>query len=182
MQMDIKQAYEHDLWMLFFLLRKHSFSILYWAYSYLWFQTSINFYLIQEDSFLQEAFFFLCRVKKRRQEYTKELYKKDLHDPDIHDGVITHLEQDILECEVKWALKASLWTKLVEVMKFQQSYFKSWKMMLWKCCTQYASKFGKLSSGHRIGKVQVSFQFQRKAMSKSAQTTTQLYSSLTLVK
>ena len=78
MQMDIKQAYEHDLWMLFFLLRKHSFSILYWAYSYLWFQTSINFYLIQEDSFLQEAFFFLCRVKKRRQEYTKELYKKDL--------------------------------------------------------------------------------------------------------
>ena len=47
-------------------------------------------------------------IKKRRQEYTEELYKKDLHDPDIHDGVITHLEQDILECEVKWALKASL--------------------------------------------------------------------------
>ena len=43
-------------------------------------------------------------VKKRRQEYTKELYKKDLHDPDNHDGVITHLEPDILECEVKWAL------------------------------------------------------------------------------
>ena len=41
---------------------------------------------------------------KRRQEYTKELYKKDLHDPDNHDGVITHLQPDILECEVKWAL------------------------------------------------------------------------------
>ena len=43
-------------------------------------------------------------IKKRGQEYTEELYKKDLHDPDNHDGVITHLEPDILECEVKWAL------------------------------------------------------------------------------
>ena len=43
-------------------------------------------------------------IKKRRQEYIEELYKKDLHDPDNHDGVITHLEPDILECEVKWAL------------------------------------------------------------------------------
>ena len=42
-------------------------------------------------------------IKKRWQEYTEELYKKDLHDPDNHDGVITHLEPDILECEVKWA-------------------------------------------------------------------------------
>ena len=49
-------------------------------------------------------------------------------------------------------------------MEFQLSYFKSWKMMLWKCCTQYASKFGKLSSGHRTGKGQFSFQSQRKAM------------------
>ena len=44
-------------------------------------------------------------IKKRWQEHTKELYKKDLHDPDNHDGVITHLEPDILECEVKWALR-----------------------------------------------------------------------------
>ena len=44
-------------------------------------------------------------IKKRWQEYTKELYKKDLHDPDNHDGVITNLEPDILECKVKWALK-----------------------------------------------------------------------------
>ena len=43
-------------------------------------------------------------INKRRQEYTEELYKKDLHNPDNHDGVITHLEPDILECEVKWAL------------------------------------------------------------------------------
>ena len=45
-------------------------------------------------------------IKKRWQEYTEKLYKKDLHDPDIHDGVITHLEPDILECEVKWALES----------------------------------------------------------------------------
>ena len=45
-------------------------------------------------------------TKKRWQEYTEELYKKDLHDPDNHNGVITHLEPDILECEVKWALKS----------------------------------------------------------------------------
>ena len=63
-------------------------------------------------------------IKKRWQEYT-ELYKKDLHNPDNHDGVITHLQSDILECEVKWALQASLWTKLVEVMEFQWSCFKS---------------------------------------------------------
>ena len=61
-------------------------------------------------------------IKKRWQEY-KELYKKDLHDPDNHDGVITDLETDILECEVKWALESI--TKLVEVMEFQLSYFKS---------------------------------------------------------
>ena len=64
-------------------------------------------------------------IKKRWQEYTEELYKKDLHDPDNHDGVITHLEPDILECEVKWALGASLQTKLVEVIEFRWSYFKS---------------------------------------------------------
>ena len=67
-------------------------------------------------------------------------------------------------------------------MEFQLSYFKSWKMMLWKCCMNYASKFGKLSSGHRTGKGQFSFQSQRKAMPKNAQTTAQLHSSHTLVK
>ena len=68
-------------------------------------------------------------IKKRWQEYTEELYKKDLRDQDNHNGVITHLEPDILECEVKWAL-GSITTKLVEVTEFQLSYFKSSKMML----------------------------------------------------
>ena len=62
-------------------------------------------------------------------------------------------------------------------MEFQWSYLKSWKMMLWKCCTQYASKFGKLSSGHRTGKSQSSFQSQSKTMPKNVQTTAQLHSS-----
>ena len=63
-------------------------------------------------------------IKKMWQEYTEELYKKDLHDPDNPDGVITHLELDNLECEVKWALRR-ITTKLVEVMEFQLRYFKS---------------------------------------------------------
>ena len=50
-------------------------------------------------------------IKKRWQAYTEELYKKDLHDPDNHDGVITHLEPDILECEVKWALESIIMNK-----------------------------------------------------------------------
>ena len=68
----------------------------------------------------------------------------------------------------------------VVVMEFQLSYSKSWKMMLWKCYTQYASKFGKLSSGHRTGKGQFSFQSQRNAVPKNVQTTAQLHSSHTL--
>ena len=63
-------------------------------------------------------------IKKRWQDYTEELYKKDLHDLVNCDGVITHLEPDILECEVKWAL-GSITTKLVEVIEFQWSYCKS---------------------------------------------------------
>ena len=62
-------------------------------------------------------------IKKRWQEYT-ELYKKDLHDPDNHNGVIIHLEPDILDCKVEWAL-GSITTNKVEVMEFQLSYFKS---------------------------------------------------------
>ena len=65
-------------------------------------------------------------IKQRWQEYTEELYKKDLHNLDNHDDVITYLEPDILECEVKWALgEASVQTKLVGMMEFQSSYFKS---------------------------------------------------------
>ena len=64
-------------------------------------------------------------IKKRWQEYIEELYKKGLHNKENHGGVITHLEPDIRECEVKWPYKASLQTKLVEVMEFQLRYFKS---------------------------------------------------------
>ena len=66
-------------------------------------------------------------IKKRWREYMEELYKKDLHDPDNHDGVITHLEPDTLEWEIKQAL-GSITTKkkkLVEVMDVQLNYFKS---------------------------------------------------------
>ena len=97
------------------------------------------------------------------KQYTEELYKKGLNEPDNHSGVITYLEPDILEWEVKWAL-GIITTKLVEVTDFQLSYFKSQKMTLCKCCTQYARKFGKLSSSHRTGKGQLSFQSQRKVM------------------
>ena len=64
-------------------------------------------------------------IKKRYQEYTEELYKKDLNDQDNHDGMIIYLETDILECKIKWALGSITVKKLVEVMEFQLSYFKS---------------------------------------------------------
>ena len=64
-------------------------------------------------------------IKKRWQEYTEELYKKGLHDPDDHNGVITHLETDILECEVKWALESITTNKASGGDGFQLSYFKS---------------------------------------------------------
>ena len=62
-------------------------------------------------------------IKTRWQEYTEELYKKDLHNPDNHNGVITNLEPDILECEVKWALGSIIMNKLVKMMEFQLGYF-----------------------------------------------------------
>ena len=119
-------------------------------------------------------------IKKRWQDYTEKLYKKDLHDPDNYDGVITHLEPNILKCEVKWALgsittnKASggdgIPVELFEILKDDA------------VSVQYAIKLGKLSSGHRTGKGQFSYQSQRKAMPKNDQTTAQLHSSHTLVK
>ena len=117
-------------------------------------------------------------IKKRWQEYTEELYKKDDHDPDNHDGVITHLEPDILKCEVKWALGSITTNKI----SGSDGYLKSWRKMLWKYCPQYDTKFGKLSSGHRTGKGQFSFQPQRKAMTKNVQSTAQLHSSHMLAK
>ena len=92
-------------------------------------------------------------IKKRWQEYT-ELYKKDLHDPDNHDGVITDLEPDILEREVKWALESITMNKASGGDGIPVELFQILKDEAIKCCTQYASKFGKLSSGYRAGKGQ----------------------------
>ena len=64
-------------------------------------------------------------IKKRWQEYTEELYKKDLHDQDNYNSVITHLEPDILECEVKWALESITTNKASGGDGIQLSYFKS---------------------------------------------------------
>ena len=64
-------------------------------------------------------------IKKRWKEYTEEVYKKDLHNLDNHNGVITHLEPDILECEVKWALESITRNKASRGVAFQWSYFQS---------------------------------------------------------
>ena len=121
-------------------------------------------------------------IKKMWQEYTEELYKKDLHDPDNHNGVITHLEPDILECEVKWALGSITMNKASGGDGIPVELFQILKDDAVKVLHSIASKFRKLSSGHRTGKGQFSFQSKRKAMPKDAQTTSQLYSSHTLVK
>ena len=97
--------------------------------------------------------------------------------------MVTHLEPDTLECEVKWVLGSittnkagggdGIPVKLFQILKDD---------VVTKCCTQYASKFGKLSNGHRTGKGQFLFQSQRKAMPENAQTVAQLHSSHTLAK
>ena len=109
-------------------------------------------------------------IKKRWQEYIKELYIKDLNNPDNHDCVITHLEPDILECEVQWALRRITMNRASGGDGIPAELFHILKQMLLKCCTQYARKFGKLSSGHRTGKVQFSSQSQKKTMPKNVQT------------
>ena len=111
---------------------------------------------------------------KKWQEHTEGLYKKDLNDPDNYDNVITHLEPDILEWEVKWALGSITMNKA--------SGGDGIPAKLFQILTQYASKFGKLSSGHRTGKGQFSFQSLRKVMPKNAQTATELHSSHRLAK
>ena len=121
-------------------------------------------------------------IKKRWQEYTEKLYKKDLHDPDNHDGVITHLEPDILECEVKWALESITTNKAGGGDGIPVELFQIMEDDAVKVLHSYASKFGKLSTGHRTGKGQFSFQSQRKEMQKNAPTTAQLHSSHMLVK
>ena len=106
-------------------------------------------------------------IKKRRQEYTEDLYKKDLHDPDNHDGVITDLEPDILECEVKWALESSTTNKASGGDGIPVELFQILKDDALKMLHSICQQFGKLSSGHRTVKGQFSFRSQRKAMPKA---------------
>jgi len=121
-------------------------------------------------------------IKKRWQEYTEELYKKDLHDPDNHNGVITDLEPDILECEVKWALESITTNKARGGDGIPAELFQILEDYVVKVLQSVCQQSGILSSGHRTGKGQFSFQSQRKAMPKNAQTTAQLHSSHMLVK
>ena len=115
-------------------------------------------------------------------EYTQELYIKDLHDPDNHNGMITHLEPDILECEVKWALGSITMNKASGGDRIPVKLFQILQDDAVKVLHSICQQTVKLSSGHRTGKGQFSFQSQRKAMPKNAQTTTQLHSSHMLVK
>ena len=109
--------------------------------------------------------------------HTEELYKKDLHDPDNQDGVITHLEPDILECEVKWALGSITMTKLVEVMEFQVSYFIFLKDDAVKVLHSTCQHIWKTQQWAQDWKRSVFI-----AMPKIAQITAELRSSHTLVK
>ena len=125
-------------------------------------------------------------IKKRWQEYTRTV-QKDLHDPDNHNGVITHthLEPDILECEVKWTLESITTNKAsagdgIPVELFQILKDDAVKVLHSIC--QQIWQTGKLSSGHRTAKCQFSFQSQRKAMPENIQTAIQLHLSHTLVK
>ena len=120
--------------------------------------------------------------KKRWQEYTKELYKKDLHDPDNHDGVISHLEADILECEVKWAL----WSITTNIVSggdgIPVELFQNLKDDAVKVLHSICQQICKTQQWPQDWKDQFSFQPLRKAMPKNAQTTAQLHSSHMLVK
>ena len=99
-----------------------------------------------------------------------------------HDGVITDLEPDLLECEVKWALESITMNKASRGDGIPVELFQILGDDAVKVLHSICQRIGKLSSGHRTGKGQFLFQPQRKAMPKNAQTTTQLHSSLTLVK
>ena len=121
-------------------------------------------------------------MKKRWQEYTEELYQRDLHDPNNHDGVTTHLEPDILEREVKWALESITTDKASGGDGIPVELFQILKDDAVKVLHSICQQIGKLSSGHRTGKGQFSFQSQRKTMPKNAQITAQLHSSHMLAK
>ena len=121
-------------------------------------------------------------IKKRWQEYTEELCKKYLHDPDNHDGVITHLEPDVLECEVKWALGSITTNKASGGDGIPVELFQILKDHAVKVLHSICQQMWKTQQWPQDWKSQFSFQSQRKAMPKSVQTTAQLHSSHTLTK
>ena len=103
-------------------------------------------------------------IKKRWQEYTEELYKKkNLHNPDNHEGVITHLEPDILQCEVKRALGSITINKASGGDGIPAGLFQILKDDAVNVLHSTCQQIGKLSSGHRTGKGQFSFQPPKKA-------------------
>ena len=109
------------------------------------------------------------------QEYT-ELNEKYLHDADNHDSVVTHLEPDILVCEVKWILWSTNTNKVIGGDGISADLFQILKYDAVKVMHSICRKFGKLNSGHRTGKGQFSFWSQRKGMLKNVQITIQLHS------
>ena len=114
-------------------------------------------------------------IKKRWQEYLAELHKKDLNDPDNHDGVITHLEPDILECELKWALGSITTNKARRGDRIQAELFKILKDDAVKVLHSICQQIWKASSVHSTEQSEFSFQSQRKAMPRNVQATTQLH-------
>ena len=121
-------------------------------------------------------------IKKRWQEYTEELFEKYLHNPDNHDGVITHLEPDILECEVKWALGSITMNRASGGDGIPVELFQTLKDDAVKVLHSICQQIWKTQQWPQDWKGQFSFQFQRKAVPKNTQTTVQLHSSHTLVK
>ena len=121
-------------------------------------------------------------IKKRWQEYTEQLQKKDLHDPDNHDGVITDLEPDILECEVKWALESITTNKASGGDKILVELFQILKDNAMKVLHSICQQIWKTQQWPQDWKRSVFIPIQRKAMPKNAQTTAQLHSSHMLVK
>ena len=121
-------------------------------------------------------------IKKRWQEYTEELYRKDLHDPDNHDGVITHLEPDILEWEVKWTLGSITMNKASGEDGIPTKLFQILKDDAVKVLHSICQQIWKTQEWPQDRKCQFSFQSQRKTMPKNARTTAQLHSSHTLAK
>ena len=121
-------------------------------------------------------------TKKGWQEYTEELYKKDLNDSDNCDDVITHLEPDILECEVKWALGSITMNKASGGDRIPVELFKILKDDAVKVLHSVYQQIWKTQQGPQDWKGQFSFQSLRKAMPKNPQTTTQLHSSHMLAK